>query len=1008
MKIFFSVFFLFVSLGSLSAQTFIPNLFSKSNFVNATESPDTIKILAILVDFQEDMDGATFGNGKFGSIYSRNYGTDIIDPLPHDQQYFNDHLLFAKNYFKKVSNEKLVIEFTVLPDIISVSKTIRNYSPSPGSDDFTSLADFCTEAWTLANQINPGFDFSAYNLFAILHAGVGRDIKLPGSIGNERDLPSVYLSNKLFKDIYGESFNGIPVSNGNFFITNTMILPETESRELNDISGTTLIEATINGLLAASIGNYLGLPDLFDTETGLSAIGRFGLMDGQGIFAYLGAFPPEPSPWSKIRLGWADPVTVGLSNSDLSVVTKLAAQVGDTVILKVLLNSSEYYLIENRSRDANNDGSIVTYSINGTTYTKTFTEDTAGYQSFDIESLSGVITDVDEFDWAVPGNGIVIWHVDDNVINDKIEDNKVNTDKLHRGVDVEEADGIQDIGETFTTVLGDEIIGEGTEEDFWFAANPSLFYENRFAKDTRPNTLTNSWANSLITLIDFSGINKRMTFKIEFGDSVVRPLYTNELGLVGELNSFSTSQYQGVNTYQIIVDSNLIVTDDQSIIDSFEEFSEYKTASGIINDVQHYYGGLNNNLNFIISDGNQNFAGSVNLAETISSPLVINQDENSEYEIIIGTKSGKILFYNPGSLPSTSPTLKESITVDTTLIVKKIASSGNYYSFIVDPKNTTLSSTPVDLFFDSNGFSYPFISEIPVDLCLTKDQNSNYMSIVLTSTNKIHIFSNGELSSSFTIDALNQISSISISDIKQDGINYILVNNGNNVEAYNLRGAIADNFPFTDPEEIGFVGTPIAADFEGDSKSEVISVTIDGRIFAIDGGTGKVVSGFPISCGAKVDVVPVLFNADGKTNLAVLNADNNLSAWSISSVEGIIFWAEENGNAQNTSFVDAAENTNRINEFFPTSRAYNYPNPVYEGTTNIRYYVSEDSKINIKIFDLAGDFVAELNDNAEGGIDNETIWNVSDIQSGVYLARIEATGNSGKTEHAIIKIAIVK
>jgi len=44
------------------------------------------------------------------------------------------------------------------------------------------------------------------------------------------------------------------------------------------------------------------------------------------------------------------------------------------------------------------------------------------------------------------------------------------------------------------------------------------------------------------------------------------------------------------------------------------------------------------------------------------------------------------------------------------------------------------------------------------------------------------------------------------------------------------------------------------------------------------------------------------------------------------------------------------------------------------------YYVDEDSKINIKIFDLAGDFVDELNDNAQGGMDNETVWNVSNIQ----------------------------
>ncbi|MDZ7623194.1 MAG: T9SS type A sorting domain-containing protein [Ignavibacteriaceae bacterium] len=219
---------------------------------------------------------------------------------------------------------------------------------------------------------------------------------------------------------------------------------------------------------------------------------------------------------------------------------------------------------------------------------------------------------------------------------------------------------------------------------------------------------------------------------------------------------------------------------------------------------------------------------------------------------------------------------------------------------------------------------------------------------------------------------------------------------------------MADNFPFADPLGIGFTGTPLTADFEGDKNSEIISITKDGRIFAIDGGTGKVVPGFPISCGGSVSVTPVLYNANGKTNLAVLNDQNVLSAWSISSVEGKLYWSEEYGNPQNTSFIDAAENTNRINEFFPANRAYNYPNPVYEGTTNIRYYVAEDSKISIKIFDLAGDFVAELNDDAQGGMDNETVWNVGDIQSGVYLARIEANSTSGKTEQAVIKIAVVK
>ena len=275
---------------------------------------DTLRILAVMADFQTDRDGTTFGNGKFGSIYSQDYGQDILDPLPHDKNYFESHLLFVKNYFQKVSKGKLVIEYTVLPGIVTVSKTMRNYSPPSSSDDFTLLADYTKEVWRLADSSNPGFDFSKFNVFTIFHAGVGRDIAIPGTLGNEHNLPSIYFGADLYKKIYGSSFNGFSVQNGAFNITNTIVMPETESREVSNGLNTVFFQLTINGLFAANIGSALGVPDLFNTKTGESAIGRFGLMDPQAFFSYQGIFPPEPSPWVKVRLGWAQPVTLSPGN----------------------------------------------------------------------------------------------------------------------------------------------------------------------------------------------------------------------------------------------------------------------------------------------------------------------------------------------------------------------------------------------------------------------------------------------------------------------------------------------------------------------------------------------------------------------------------------------------------------------------------------------------------------------------------------------------------------------
>ncbi len=268
------------SLGIVSAQTsFKLNPYPKSEPSNFN-STDTVRILAVMVEFQQDNDGNTFGNGKFGSIYTQDYGTDILDPLPHDANYFRNHLEFAKNYFSKVSNGVFNISYTVLPNIVTVSKIMRDYSPPARSSDFNGLGNLAEEVWGLADQ-SFEINFADYDLFTIFHAGVGREIPTPGSIGLDRDIPSVYLSEAAFKDIFGAAFTGFPVNGGSFSIKNTAVLPSTENREIESFGETYLQEFSINGLLVGTIASYIGLPDLFNTETGSSAIGRFGLMDGK-------------------------------------------------------------------------------------------------------------------------------------------------------------------------------------------------------------------------------------------------------------------------------------------------------------------------------------------------------------------------------------------------------------------------------------------------------------------------------------------------------------------------------------------------------------------------------------------------------------------------------------------------------------------------------------------------------------------------------------------------------
>jgi hypothetical protein len=86
---------------------------------------------------------------------------------------------------------------------------------------------------------------------------------------------------------------------------------------------------------------------------------------------------------------------------------------------------------------------------------------------------------------------------------------------------------------------------------------------------------------------------------------------------------------------------------------------------------------------------------------------------------------------------------------------------------------------------------------------------------------------------------------------------------------------------------------------------------------------------------------------------------------------------------------------------------YNWPNPNIDNFTFIRYFLTDEADVTIKIFDMAGDLVDEFTGTGNSGTANELKWDLVDVQSGVYFARVEAQ-NSQKSEVRIIKIAVIK
>ncbi len=80
-------------------------------------------------------------------------------------------------------------------------------------------------------------------------------------------------------------------------------------------------------------------------------------------------------------------------------------------------------------------------------------------------SVGGVIVKTKNNDVSLPASGVLVWHVDERVIRQKLEYNIVNADSSYRGVRLVEADGINDLGVTFKDAFYQAAFDYGGAED---------------------------------------------------------------------------------------------------------------------------------------------------------------------------------------------------------------------------------------------------------------------------------------------------------------------------------------------------------------------------------------------------------------------------------------------------------------------------------------------------------------------------------------------------------------
>jgi M6 family metalloprotease-like protein len=421
---------------------------------------ETRQVLAIRVEFQPDTLVTTSGDGTFGNAF-RFEENWALDRLPHDRAYFEDHLAFLDHYFDTASGGRVRIEGEVWPRDGQAAYRLPkqmwqyNWNLSREKTDEQLIALF-RDAWAVADA-DPELDFSRFDSFIVFHAGVGQDF---GEDNTPHDIPSAWVSPAdLEQSIDVDDGIGGPVT----LIDNGLLLPESENHEG--------FQQGLAGTLVLQYAHVLGLPNLYNSQDGSSVIGKWGLMD-QGSANYFSLVPALPSAFSRVLMGWEDPVVLARDTTNV-YITPAGMAGPHPRVYKVPLSGHEHLLVEYRLRDGDGDSLVI-----GTDRLGNIVHMDEHYELTFPGDSTGVIVAVNDLDYDLPGSGLLVWHVDTRrTTPDYIQGNRVNDDPdplngySFPGVDLEEGDGVQDIGQPYTILDSRRSVGLGSTRDPWYEGN---------------------------------------------------------------------------------------------------------------------------------------------------------------------------------------------------------------------------------------------------------------------------------------------------------------------------------------------------------------------------------------------------------------------------------------------------------------------------------------------------------------------------------------------------------
>ncbi|MCD6521724.1 M6 family metalloprotease domain-containing protein [Candidatus Calescamantes bacterium] len=233
------------------------------------------------------------------------------------------------------------------------------------------------------------------------------------------------------------------------------------------------------GVFAHELGHIFGMPDLYDRDMSSEGIGEWGIMS-YGSWSgpnQLGTRPTHFCAWCKMQMGWINPINVTENQDD----AEIPYVEGNDKVYRLWIGGAlgdEYFLVVNRRKKG--------------------------------------------FDEYIPGQGILIWHIDETQGN--------NDDESHYMVALEQADGNYDLENANNKGDGTDPYQEG----------------DAFTPDTRPSSDSYSGMETGVCVVDIhSGLTATADLYVEpspviglFDEKLAHP--SGEVAVLG-LNLYESS-----------------------------------------------------------------------------------------------------------------------------------------------------------------------------------------------------------------------------------------------------------------------------------------------------------------------------------------------------------------------------------------------------------------------------------------------------------------------------------